>query len=66
MIQEMKQGFAFEQTGRFKLGDILLIVNDNVLDGMTPTDAMRLLRECPSHFKVVAKRFAPSLGDQGL
>ena len=43
-------------SGRFLIGDILLAINDQILDGMTYQEAIAVIRTSPKMVTIIAKR----------
>ena len=56
MIKKLFPGHAMHECGRFLIGDILLVINDQILDGMTYQEAIAVIRSSPKDVTIIAKR----------
>ena len=56
MIRKLFPGYAMHESGRFLVGDIMLAINDQVLDGMTYQEAIAVIRTAPKTVTIIAKR----------
>ena len=56
MIKKLFPGYAMHESGKFQVGDILLIVNDQILEGMSYQEATAVFRTAPSHVRIIARR----------
>ena len=56
MIKKLFPGHAMHESGRFLIGDILLAINDQILDGMTYQEAIAVIRCSPMDVTIIAKR----------
>lgn len=56
MIRKLFSGHVMHDCGRFLVGDILLVINDQILDGMTYQEAIAVIRAAPKMVNIIAKR----------
>jgi len=56
MIRKLFPGYAMHESGRFLVGDILLVINDQILDGMNYQEAIAVIRTAPKTVTIIAKR----------
>lgn len=59
MIKKLFPGYAMQESGKFQVGDILLAVNDQILEGMTYQQATAVIRSAPKNVRFIAKRPNP-------
>ena len=56
MIRKMFPGQPMEKSGKFMIGDVILIINDQIMDGLSHQEALSVIRNAPRCLKIVAKR----------
>ena len=56
MIRKMYPQQPIEMSGMFRIGDVILIVNDQIVEGMTHQEALSVIRNAPRSVRLVAKR----------
>ncbi|XP_047128653.1 tyrosine-protein phosphatase non-receptor type 13 isoform X1 [Hydra vulgaris] len=56
MIKKMYPQQPIEMSRMFQIGDVILAVNNEVVDGMTLQEALSVIRNAPKKVQIVAKR----------
>lgn len=56
MIRKLFPGHAMHDSGRFLIGDVILAINDQIMDGMTYQEAIAVIRSSPKEVTFIAKR----------
>ena len=56
MIKKMYPNQALANTKKFQIGDVLLAVNDQILEGMTYAEVLSVIRNAPKFVRIIAKR----------
>lgn len=56
MIRKLFPAQPMEQSGKFCVGDVILAINDQIVEGMTLQEALGVIRTASKTVKIIAKR----------
>ena len=56
MIRKIHLGQPIYNSKKFKVGDILLAINDQIIEGMTHQEVLSVIRNAPKFIRIIAKR----------
>ena len=60
MIRKIFPGLPVARCGKFQIGDILIAINDQIVEGMTHQESLSTIRNSPKLVSIIAKRPNPN------
>lgn len=59
MVRKIHPGLPIARSGKFQVGDILIAINDQIVEGLSHQEALSTIRSSQRRVTIIAKRPTP-------